>query len=79
MPAVLFTTPGHDPYQAAGDNIFNMNTVATKMGTLGGTLCSILFISWDDIGRTFILSAVGAIASFGISILMQRLTRQRKP
>jgi uncharacterized membrane protein YjjP (DUF1212 family) len=55
-----------------------MFTIQTKLGTLGGTICSLLFIPWTDLLKTFILSGVGAASSFLISLLLQHLFRKRK-
>ena len=51
----------------------------TLMGTAGGTFLSIVpNIQSDDIARTAILAAVGAIVSFTISLLLKMLYRKHK-
>jgi uncharacterized membrane protein YjjP (DUF1212 family) len=55
-----------------------MFTIQTKFGTAGGTLCTMLFIPWDDILRTVVLSGTGATVSFLISLMMQHIFRKRK-
>ncbi|NGF54992.1 hypothetical protein G5B00_00585 [Parapedobacter sp. SGR-10] len=43
-----------------------------QTGTLGGTLCSIFVsITVDDVVKTVVLAALGAIVSFGVSKLLQ--------
>lgn len=54
-----------------------MFTIQTKLGTAGGTLCTLIFLNGGDILRTFVLSAVGATASFTISLLLQYLFRKK--
>jgi hypothetical protein len=54
-----------------------MFTLQTKLGTASGTLCTLIFLNGGDILRTFILSAVGATASFFISLLLQHMFRKR--
>ncbi|WP_170852654.1 hypothetical protein [Sphingobacterium wenxiniae] len=47
-----------------------------QVGTLGGTLCSIFgSITMDDMIKTAVLAAVGAIVSYVVSTLLQRLRR----
>ena len=51
----------------------------TLMGTAGGTFLSIVpNIQSDDIARTAILAAVGAIVSFTISLLLKSLYKKHK-
>ncbi|MEQ9230232.1 MAG: hypothetical protein RIF46_06080 [Cyclobacteriaceae bacterium] len=48
----------------------------TKAGTVGGTLLAIAVnIDASDIFRTIILASVGAIVSFGISVLLKWLVK----
>jgi hypothetical protein len=58
----------------------NMNGVSTiRNGTIGGTLTIVLAnIHAGDLLKTVVLSVVGAIISFGTSLLMKRLTRGKK-
>ena len=52
----------------------------TRSGTIGGTL-TILFanISSAEIVQTIVLSIIGAIVSFSVSLLLRKLMRKRKP
>jgi mannitol-specific phosphotransferase system IIBC component len=49
----------------------------TKNGTAGGTLLTILAnISGDDILKTIVLAAIGAVVSFWITLLMKFLIKK---
>lgn len=51
----------------------------TKRGTAGGTLLTILGnITSDDIIKTAILAAVGAVVSFGVTVLLKLLIKRLK-
>jgi hypothetical protein len=51
----------------------------TLMGTAGGTFLSIVpNIHSEDIARTVILAAVGAVVSFTISLLLKSLNKKHK-
>jgi hypothetical protein len=51
----------------------------TLMGTAGGTFLSIVpNIQSDDIARTAILAAVGAIVSFTISLILKSIYKKHK-
>ena len=54
---------------------------STKAGIAGGTLLTVFFnIHRADIIKTMVLAAVGAIVSFGVSLLMKMILRKtRKP
>lgn len=46
----------------------------SKAGFLGGTLCSAFFnITLDDLVFTVVMAAVGAVVSFGVSVLLKRV------
>lgn len=46
-----------------------------KVGTVTGTILTILgSIGWNDILRTLVLGALGAIVSFFISFFLKKLT-----
>lgn len=47
----------------------------TTTGTAGGTLTVLLSISTADVMRTMILAALGAIVSFGVSLLLRKLVK----
>ncbi len=52
------------------------NHIGTKAGTIGGTLLSIIpNLTGADILRTVLLAAIGAVVSFGISMLMKWIVR----
>ena len=51
----------------------------TKAGTAGGTLLTIIVnIKSEDVLKTTILAAVGAVVSFGVSFLLKRYIRFKK-
>ena len=51
----------------------------TKRGTAGGTLLTIFAnISSEDLIKTAILAAIGAIVSFGVTLLLKFLVKQIK-
>ena len=48
----------------------------TKSGTISGTLLSIIFsIDNEDLLKTGILAAVGALVSFGVTLFLKFLIR----
>ncbi len=50
-----------------------------KRGTAGGTLLTILGnITSDDIAKTAILAAVGAVVSFAVTLLLKLLSKRIK-
>ncbi len=50
------------------------NTI--RNGTLGGTLLTIVAtINQEDIFKTAILAAVGAVVSFAVSLLLKRVVK----
>lgn len=51
----------------------------TKAGTLGGTLLTIIAnISKEDLIKTGILAAVGAVVSFSVTLLFKFLIKKLK-
>ncbi len=48
----------------------------TKTGTAGGTLLAIFGISSEDLIKTAVLAAVGAVVSFGVTILCKLLFKR---
>lgn len=51
----------------------------TKAGTAGGTLLTIFGnISSEDIFKTIILAAIGAVISFGVTIFLKTLIKRFK-
>ena len=60
------------------ENNANVNT-PTKAGTIGGTfLILLLNITSEEVLRTALLAAIGAIVSFSVSFLLNRLVKKRK-
>ncbi len=56
-----------------------MFDTTTKRGTAGGTLLTILGnISSDDLVKTAILAAVGAVVSFGVTLTLKLLLKRNK-
>lgn len=56
-----------------------MFDATTKRGTAGGTLLTILGnISSDDLIKTAILAAVGAVVSFGVTLTLKLLLKRNK-
>jgi|266.fasta.fasta_contig_31_2683348_length_397_multi_3_in_0_out_0_1 hypothetical protein len=54
------------------------NNIAIKTGTVSGTLLSIVpNLLSEDIVRTIILAALGAVVSFGVSFFLKWLTNQK--
>lgn len=54
-------------------------TAPATTGTIGGTLTIFLAnIHSADMVKTIVLSAIGSIVSFGISMLMKKLLRTSK-
>ena len=51
----------------------------TKRGTVGGTLLTIFGnINSSDIIKTAILAAIGAVVSFGVTLLLKLLVKKIK-
>jgi hypothetical protein len=51
----------------------------TKRGTVGGTLLTIFAnISSEDLIKTAILAAIGAVVSFGVTLLLKFLIKRVK-
>lgn len=46
----------------------------TWLGTIGGTLLSTIGVNTGDIVKTIVLGAIGAIVSFLISLLLQKIS-----
>ena len=50
----------------------------TKFGTIGGTLLVLLLhITSDEVLKTAVLATVGAVVSFGVSFLLNRLVKKK--
>ncbi|MEQ1798265.1 MAG: hypothetical protein ABL872_09945 [Lacibacter sp.] len=51
----------------------------TKAGTAGGTLLSIFAnINSEDLAKTAVLAAIGAVVSFGVTLLLKLLVKRIK-
>jgi hypothetical protein len=52
---------------------------STKAGTIGGTfLILLLHITSEELLKTALLAAVGAVVSFSVSLLLNRIVKKRK-
>lgn len=55
---------------------WNLNNLQLGIGTGSGTLLSALaYIRTDDVLKTVVLAAIGAVVSFAVSWALQRLKR----
>ena len=53
--------------------------MATKAGTIGGTLFVLLLhITSEEVFKTALLAAVGAVVSFSVSYLLNRIIKRRR-
>lgn len=51
----------------------------TKAGTVGGTLLTVFAnISGEDVCKTIVLAALGAIVSFGVTIFLKAMIKRLK-
>ena len=58
------------------NNVFDSST---KAGTIGGTLLTLLVnINSDDLFKTMILAAIGAVVSFTVTIFLKFLIKRLK-
>ncbi len=56
-----------------------MQPGTTTIGTLGGTLLTIIVnMQAGDLIKTAILAFVGAVVSFGVSVVLKRVFRPKK-
>jgi hypothetical protein len=52
---------------------------STRAGTIGGTfLIVLLHITSEELMKTALLAAVGALVSFSVSFLLNKLVKKRK-
>jgi mannitol-specific phosphotransferase system IIBC component len=52
---------------------------STKAGTIGGTLFVLLLhVSSEELIKTVLLAAVGAVVSFAVSFLLNKMIKRRK-
>jgi putative flippase GtrA len=53
--------------------------MATRAGTAGGTLLVLLIhISSEEVLKTAVLAAIGAVVSFLVSFVLNRIIRKRR-
>jgi hypothetical protein len=53
--------------------------VPTKAGTIGGTfLILLLHITSEEVLKTAVLAALGAMVSFGVSFLLNKLFKRKR-
>ena len=56
-----------------------MKITPLSMGTGGGTLLSVLAqLGMHDVLKTAVLAAIGAVVSFGVTLLLQRMVRGKR-
>lgn len=52
------------------------NNNGTAIGTIGGTLLSIFAnVNTGDVVKTIVLATVGAVVSFGVSLLLKKIVQ----
>lgn len=51
--------------------------INTKTGTVGGTLLTVLYnIHQEDLAKTVVLAAIGAIVSFSVSLALKAIVKR---
>ena len=55
------------------------NSLTLKAGTLGGFALSVIpNLTSADVLKTIVLAFIGAVVSFGVTVLLKRLTSKKK-
>lgn len=55
------------------------NSITLKAGTFGGVALSVLpNITSADVFKTIVLAFVGAVVSFGVTLLLKQFTTRKK-
>lgn len=55
------------------------NSLTVKTGTFGGLVLSIIpNLTSADIFKTIVLACIGAVVSFGVTVLLKHLTSKKK-
>ena len=55
------------------------NSLTLRVGTLGGFALSVIpNITSADVLKTIVLACIGAVVSFGVTVLLKRLTSKKK-
>jgi len=48
-----------------------------KTGVIGGTVFTLLTLPWMEIEKAVIISIVGTVTSFSVSLILRKLTRKK--
>jgi len=49
----------------------------TRVGTIGGTLLTVFYnVNLEDLAKTVILAAIGAIVSFSVSLALKAIVKR---
>lgn len=63
-----------------GAKAMKMSNLRLSIGTGGGTLLSIIgVIGAQDMLKTVVLAAIGAVVSFAVSWVLQRIVKKLRP
>ena len=55
------------------------NSLTLRAGTLGGFALSVIpNLTSADVLKTIVLALIGAVVSFGVTVLLKRLTSKKK-
>ena len=55
------------------------NSLTLKAGTFGGFALSVIpNLTSADVAKTIVLACIGAVVSFGVTVLLKRLTSKKK-
>ena len=55
------------------------NSLTLKAGTIGGFALSVIpNLTSADVFKTIVLAFIGAVVSFGVTLLLKRLTTKKK-
>ena len=55
------------------------NSLTLRAGTFGGFALSVIpNLTSADVIRTIVLACIGAVVSFGVTVLLKRLTSKKK-
>jgi hypothetical protein len=55
------------------------NSLTLRAGTFGGVALSVIpNITSADVVKTIVLAFIGAVVSFGVTLLLKRLTTKKK-
>ena len=55
------------------------NSLTLKAGTFGGFALSVIpNLTSADVAKTIVLACIGAVVSFGVTVLLKQLTSKKK-